>query len=74
MSNYTLKCLTDQPCLCLNVTLKKDLASNGVRLRTKLTYCGNYGTDKVECPREVPARSQSVHTDTRDEGLLIVPQ
>lgn len=45
-----------------------------MRLKTKLTYCGNYGTDKVESSREVPARSQSVHTDACDEGLLIVPQ
>lgn len=47
---------------------------NGVRLKRKLTYCRNHCTNKVESPGEVPARSQSIHTDARDEGLLVVPQ
>lgn len=52
----------------------KGTGISGVRLKTKLTYCRNHGTNKVESPGEVPARSQSVHTDARDEGLLIVSQ
>lgn len=47
---------------------------NSVRLKTKLTYCRNHSTNKVESSREVPARSQCVHTDACDKRFLVVPQ